>query len=568
MPILAFLIIISSITAVSVANPATTVYVDPKDIVNLSLTPGTSFYTNVSVSDVSNLWGYRVTLVYNRTILTATNFTSYSPFTDASPSSIDDSGNKTLRPNGNGQFKNWTGSFMNWDDITPDGDNSYVYTTRPNVTQTSQLQPPGVAPVWDRVKKVTVVFVARRTEPTGDEQMAPVIVVGGTAYNGTLVTPSESYVEYRNEWTTNPATGQAWTWSEINTLEAGVTSFQAGETWDGQLRVTQLYVLAESHLGWLTVTYSMPLGTEFGVSGDLHLFRIGFVVDDIGTSPLQLYVTDLTDPVSNSISHENVSGSFTNINVHDVVLKNLAASKTRIAVAGEPITINVTVSDDGDFNETFYVTLKHGDTIIDNQTDIFLDINETTTLTFTWDTTGATNGEYTVQAEAVTSQTDNYPDNNILNMEIRIGVIRDIAIISVTPTPAEVNVGESVIVAIIVKNQGNFSESVTIVAKYDNTTIGTDTIDAFPAGQSRTQSLSWTTEAIPQGTYKITAEAIVAVDDDPSNNVAESTPVKIGAGGIPFTWILGMVALLVIIILVIALYAILKIRKRRQKQPS
>jgi len=44
----------------------------------------------------------------------------------------------------------------------------------------------------------------------------------GVEYNGTEVKTTTSYATYSYDWNTNPQTGSAWTWNEIDNLQAGV----------------------------------------------------------------------------------------------------------------------------------------------------------------------------------------------------------------------------------------------------------------------------------------------------------------------------------------------------------
>jgi len=75
---------------------------------------------------------------------------------------------------------------------------------------------------------------------------------------------------------------------------------------------------------------------------------------------------------------------------------------------GDNVTIDVTVENEGHYNETFDVTVYYDDTAIDTETDIFLASGNQTTLTFTWDTTDVAKGTYTISAEVppVTGEDD------------------------------------------------------------------------------------------------------------------------------------------------------------------
>jgi uncharacterized repeat protein (TIGR01451 family) len=87
---------------------------------------------------------------------------------------------------------------------------------------------------------------------------------------------------------------------------------------------------------------------------------------------------------------------------HDVAAVSQVPDKYS-AIQGETIDINVTVSNLGDFNEDFNVTCFYGDNSIDYQTVTGLSLAASTSLIFTWNTTGVTPGTYYVRAMADSS---------------------------------------------------------------------------------------------------------------------------------------------------------------------
>lgn len=48
------------------------------------------------------------------------------------------------------------------------------------------------------------------------------IKTGGATYEGSGITVADSYANYSNEWAQNPSNAHAWTWGEIDALQAGV----------------------------------------------------------------------------------------------------------------------------------------------------------------------------------------------------------------------------------------------------------------------------------------------------------------------------------------------------------
>jgi hypothetical protein len=143
-----------------------------------------------------------------------------------------------LRPNGDGAYTGWTGTYTAWDDITPDGDTTYVSATA-MFGESSNLE--DVTRTWS-IDKIRVTARARSTIAT-DEQIHVFLYIGSNAYNAPSAhTPTTTYTNYQSEWTTNPATSAPWSWSDITNLQAGVWSNQTGGVFTGELRVTQLYV--------------------------------------------------------------------------------------------------------------------------------------------------------------------------------------------------------------------------------------------------------------------------------------------------------------------------------------
>ena len=145
----------------------------------------------------------------------------------------------TITPDNNGTYTDWTGDCRDWDDWpTHDGNAGYVSAGADALNESSTLADHTVES-WS-ISKVRVVIWARSSVTT-DEKVALMLVVGGTIYEGESYALTTSYLKYTSEWDKNPATNNDWTWSNIDALEAGVTSKQVG-SWTGQLRVTQLYV--------------------------------------------------------------------------------------------------------------------------------------------------------------------------------------------------------------------------------------------------------------------------------------------------------------------------------------
>ena len=108
---------------------------------------------------------------------------------------------------------------------------------------------------------------------------------------------------------------------------------------------------------------------------------------------------------------EDVSNSTFTVKVHDIEATGNAPSKTVIG-QGYALSVNATLTNEGDFTETFNATLCANTTAIASQA-LTLTSGNSTTITFTWNTTGFAKGNYIISAhvEPVEGETD-IGDNN------------------------------------------------------------------------------------------------------------------------------------------------------------
>ena len=115
------------------------------------------------------------------------------------------------------------------------------------------------------------------------------------------------------------------------------------------------------------------------------------------------------------------------VGVHDVAVIDITAFPTSVP-QGEPVYIDVTVENQGNFTETFDVNVsaRHWGTgtviHIGTQTVYDLQPGVSEILNFVWDTTGAPVGTYDVIAEAILPEDDDPEDNILIAKGIVAGI--------------------------------------------------------------------------------------------------------------------------------------------------
>jgi parallel beta-helix repeat protein len=110
---------------------------------------------------------------------------------------------------------------------------------------------------------------------------------------------------------------------------------------------------------------------------------------------------------------------------YDITTTNVTPLKTVVG-QGYSMRTNITVTNRGDFSETFNVTLYANTTAIATQT-ITLTSGNSTTVTFTWNTSGFAKGNYTINAVADVVQGEtSTADNNFTDGWVFVSMLGDL----------------------------------------------------------------------------------------------------------------------------------------------
>jgi len=167
----------------------------------------------------------------------------------------------------------------------------------------------------------------------------------------------------------------------------------------------------------LTVTWWLNQ-SDTGETSDSYTYTANY--ESAGTY-------NVTVVVSDGLSQTSYQWTLTVTNVErDIAITNLTLSKNVVG-EGYALSINVTITNQGELTETFNVTVYANTTIIDTLTNITLTSGNSTTVTFTWNTTGFAYGNYTISAVAdtVLGETDT-EDNTLVNGTVLVTIPGDI----------------------------------------------------------------------------------------------------------------------------------------------
>lgn len=168
-----------------------------------------------------------------------------------------------------------------WDKvISADDFETYVYTELKASYDKDLYQLSNNVDGVGDVLRITV-FFSFAGDPGITAEARAAIKTGGTVYTGDDQSQTGSTFTTRShEWPTNPDTGEAWTWEEINALQAGI-----------HLKTTVPNTSAYSTHVYVMVDYELPPIIE-GMVPEGNIFEISPHPDYTGDMLAKIYLTN------------------------------------------------------------------------------------------------------------------------------------------------------------------------------------------------------------------------------------------------------------------------------------
>lgn len=153
------------------------------------------------------------------------------------------------------------------------------------------------------------------------------------------------------------------------------------------------------------------MGDVNGVDGDGTLATITFHVDNAGGCPLHLSEATLVDSQGQQIQTQSIVDSYGNfIASAYVAVTGIDVLRTSVGV-GYAVNIDVTVQNQIGSDADVNVIVNANSQVI-GTLPLFLPSGSSSTLSFTWNTTGETFGNYTISAYTSTVPGENNTANN------------------------------------------------------------------------------------------------------------------------------------------------------------
>ncbi|MCK4482258.1 PQQ-binding-like beta-propeller repeat protein, partial [Candidatus Bathyarchaeota archaeon] len=238
--------------------------------------------------------------------------------------------------------------------------------------------------------------------------------------------------------------------------------------------------------------------------------------------------SDITNTTAPIITHEYCEGGDYNVTLivtdcygaesspdtqslkvkrHEVTIVDVSPENVNVT-KGEVLNINVTVKNQGDYNENVTVTVWcSNDTYkipVNDAQNVSLLIDENRTLVFSWNTTHFTRGTYHISATVDDKEKDD-GDVTIL--------VHDLALSNIVANTTEVVINQTVSINITVYNEGDFTESNVTVTVYANSTcVGNCTGDVLKAS-SWLPKIEWNTTGFTLGNYSIWGSVTIVPND-------------------------------------------------------
>lgn len=147
-----------------------------------------------------------------------------------------------MRPNGDGSSTAMVGTYADVDEEDANDDTDYVY---PNNTsgEREYFALADHTTETGTINSVTVFARMKWVGSNGDYDQPKIGVKTDPTYHEEIKQITATWATYSHEWTTNPDTSAAWTWTDIDNLQIGV--WGRGATSTNGVLITQMYAVVD-----------------------------------------------------------------------------------------------------------------------------------------------------------------------------------------------------------------------------------------------------------------------------------------------------------------------------------
>ncbi len=205
---------------------------------------------------------------------------------------------------------------------------------------------------------------------------------------------------------------------------------------------------------------------------------------------------------------------------HDIAVIDITAPKS-IIQTGEFVNVDVTIINQGDFEESLNLTLYANDTAIETKSIVGLPLRTSTIVTYKWNASKFPSGNYVISAYAWPVPYEKEDEDN-LYIDGTVSIVApfcNIAIVSITFSKLDPTVGETVHIYVTVENQGNIPATFDLGLNYTriiDPLIGSQRV-TLDAGSFIIVDFTW--EPADDGSFQIKAYIHnISNDANPSDN--------------------------------------------------
>jgi hypothetical protein len=179
--------------------------------------------------------------------------------------------------------------------------------------------------------------------------------------------------------------------------------------------------------------------------------------------------------------------------IHAIRILNVSFLPNDVVVVGNTVEINVTIRNEGGFNESSSVSLGVNNVTEDSQSNLYLAAKEDTSLIMPWNTAGLKPGKCSLEVIVDPVNGEIETEDNRWNQTVTLVENNDIALTDLMVSVDKVVAGQNVNVTVAINNFGNVTEDIDLTLYGNSTLIANKQVNSLVPGEQRWLEIDWNT---------------------------------------------------------------------------